>query len=225
MAIVNPVRENSAAEFDCWHARNRDEALAKGRNLVAMYAGDWNHQRVVDLGCGEGALLLALQERGITDVTGVDTNAELLAMARSFGLPVQQSDLLSFLRGVDAAAAVFTYLDVIEHLPFDVNLEVFQRIPAGSRLIIQTPYTKSIKGHEFYMNVPSHVAPYSPLVIHRMLERTGYRVVREGSIEGHHPPTWTNRLRALFVRKVLGIDPELLLGGGNYFVVADRVRA
>jgi len=35
-------------------------------------------------------------------------------------------------------------------------------------------------------------------------------------MDGAHEPNWKNRLRALFIRKALGIEPELLLGGGNY---------
>ena len=91
-------------------------------------------------------------------------------------------------------------------------------------MILQTPNTQSLVGHEFYFNVPSHVAAYSPQVIRKMLDRCGYTVASEGTVTGNHPPTWQNRLRALFIRKVLGIEPERLLGGGNYYVVADRVR-
>jgi len=57
-----------------------------------------------------------------------------------------------------------------------------------------------------------------------MLARSGYDLVAEGNMDGVHEPNWKNRLRALFIRKVLGIEPELLLGGGNYFVVADKNR-
>jgi hypothetical protein len=66
------------------------------------------------------------------------------------------------------------------------------------------------------------VAAYSPRVIRDLLTRLGYGIASEGTLEGHHPPTWRNRLRAWFIRRVIGIDPELLHGGGNYFVVADR---
>jgi len=104
-----------------------------------------------------------------------------------------------------------------------VNEEVFQRLPVGSRIIVQTPNTNSVLGHQFYLQVPSHVAPYSPYVLHGMLNRFGYVVVAEGGI-GDRPPTWKNRVRAVVLRRVLGLDPSLLWGGGNYFLVADRVK-
>ena len=212
-------------EVHCWYAATKEDALRKGQYLYGHYGAYLNHARVVELGCGEGAFLLWLKHNAEKELAGVDANAYLCGLGRSFGVPIEQGDLLEYLRQQGEVPAVYLYLDVIEHVSFEVNLEVLALVPPGSRIIIQTPYTRSLKGHEFYMNVPSHVAPYSPWLIARMLERTGFQVVSEGSIEGHHPPTWKNRLRAWFIRRVLGIDPEMLLGGGNYFVVADKIRS
>ena len=110
----------------------------------------------------------------------------------------------------------------MEHVSLEQNLALMRRLPVGSRLIIQTPYTESVLGHRFYMNVPSHVAPYSPWVIKKMLRRFGYQVVSDGSVDWAHPSTWKNKIRAFLLLKVMGVDPDLFLGGGNYFVVADR---
>ncbi|HKO04550.1 MAG TPA: methyltransferase domain-containing protein [Candidatus Acidoferrales bacterium] len=212
-----------AAEFHCWHAATRDEALRKGEYLGTLYTPFLRAAPIVDLGCGEGALLLWLKEHGHGRVLGVESNVELCGLAESFGVPVTRSDLLEYLRANGREPAVYFYLDVIEHVPFEVNEEVFRRLPVGSRVIVQTPNTNSVLGHQFYMQVPSHVAPYSPHVLHGLLNRLGYSVVAEGGI-GNRPPTWTNRFRGMVLRRLLGLDPELLWGGGNYFVVADRVR-
>lgn len=212
------------AEFHCWYAADRPAALAKGHWILANYDRFLRPGLVCDLGCGEGGLLLALREKGWQDISGVDSNPELCDLAESFGLPIIRSDLGEYLCRTTLKPAVYFYLDVIEHMPFEFNLLVFNSLPQGSRLIVQTPFTKSLLGHQYYMNVPSHVTPYSPWVIQKMLSRAGYDLVAEGSLEGAHPPNWKNRLRAFFIQKALGIDPELLLGGGNYFVVADRKR-
>ena len=211
-----------AAEFHCWHASTREEALQKGEYLSQLYRPFLRDGWIVELGCGEGAFLLWLKEHGRDKVIGVDSNEELCSLAESFGVPMVRADLLEYLRGQPLEKGIFLYLDVMEHVEFEVNLEVLRRIPVGSRLIVQTPNTNSVLGHQFYLQVPSHVAPYSPHVIRGMLGRLGYTVVAEGST-GMRPPTWKNRLRAMLLRKVLGLEPELLWGGGNYFVVADRV--
>jgi hypothetical protein len=72
--------------------------------------------------------------------------------------------------------------------------------------------------------VPSHVAPYNPWVIKKMLTRFGYKLVSDGSVDWDHPPNWKNKIRAFVLLKIMGISAELILGGGNYFVVADRVE-
>ncbi|HXN21372.1 MAG TPA: methyltransferase domain-containing protein [Candidatus Dormibacteraeota bacterium] len=213
-----------AAEFHCCYASNRQEALVKGRFIYEKFVKFIRHENIVDLGCGEGALLLWLKESGRSGLLGVESNDELASLAESFGVPVSRNDLLGFFHSNAPQPALYFYIDVIEHVPFEVNLEVLRRIPEGSRLILQTPFTESILGHQFFMNVPSHVAPYSPWVIRQMLGRLGYNLVSEGSTDGEHPRNWKNRLRSFFIRNVLGIAPEMILGGGNYYVVADRIR-
>jgi SAM-dependent methyltransferase len=214
----------SAAEFHCWYAGDRDTALHKGRFAVLKFGQFLRPGPVVDLGCGEGGLLLALEESGRSDLLGVEFNSELCALAESFGVRVIHTDLQRYLASGALSPATYFYLDVIEHVPFELNVNLFAALPQGSRLILQTPNTESILGHQFYMSLPSHMAPYSQWMIRRLLARFGYDVVTDGSVEGDHPASWKNRFRTLFIRKVLGLAPELLLGGGNYYVVADRNR-
>jgi SAM-dependent methyltransferase len=211
------------AEYHCWHAATREEALRKGEQLSSFYGAFLKDGPVVDLGCGEGALLLWLKEHGRGNVLGVESNQELSRLAESWGVPVERADLLEYLRGNGHGPAVYLYLDVIEHLPFEVNEEVFKRLPVGSRVIVQTPNTNSVLGHQFYLQVPSHVAPYSPHVLRGLLERLGYTVVAEGGM-GDRPPTWMNRIRAALLHRVLGLDARMFFSGGNYFMVGDRLR-
>jgi len=210
------------AEFHCGYSETEQDVLAKGRDILRKYEAYLNLSRIVDLGCGEGALLLALKRAGRSEILGVDSNEELLRIAQTFSLPLVEQDIWEFLRTEILRPAVYFYLDVMEHVPLEANLELLQRLPVGSRLIIQTPYTESVLGHRFYMNVPSHVAPYSPWVIKKMLKRFGYQVVGDGSVDWAHPPTWKNKVRAFLLLKIMGVDPDLFLGGGNYFIVADR---
>lgn len=215
--------DSRPAEFHCWYSANESELLEKGRGILDRYGRYLRDGPIVDLGCGEGALLLALKRSGRTGILGVDSSEDLLRIARSCGVPLVESDLWEYIRTARFEPALYFYLDVIEHVPLELNMDLLRAIPSGSRLIIQTPYTESLMGHRYYMNVPSHLAPYSPWVIKKMLARFGYRVVSEGSMEGDHPPTWKNKLRAFVLRKIMAVDPELILGGGNYFVVADRI--
>lgn len=70
---------------------------------------------VVDVGCGTGALLSALRERGVSGV-GFDQSVAALELCRSRGLDVQQFDLESG-QGLSLQADVAISLEVAEHLP------------------------------------------------------------------------------------------------------------
>jgi hypothetical protein len=213
------------AEFHCHYATNEQEVFNKGRYVYGKYQRYLSESRpTIDLGCGEGALLLCLQQMGFKDILGIELNNDLYELAKSLDAPVIQADIIEFLKNSNSRPAVYLYLDVMEHVSFEFNNELLNLIPVGSRLIIQTPYTHSILGHEFFMNVPSHVAPYSPRVIKDMLRRLGYEMIDEGTVDGNHPVNWRYKIRSLFIRKVLAVDPVMILGGGNYYIVADRTK-
>jgi SAM-dependent methyltransferase len=67
--------------------------------LLALRAGE----RVLDLGCGDGALTTQIAAAG-AEVIGVDASAEMVAAARRRGLDarVMNGDMLSFAREFDA---------------------------------------------------------------------------------------------------------------------------
>jgi S1-C subfamily serine protease len=56
--------------------------------------------RILDLGCGHGAIIWAAQRAGYTNVTGVDASPEQVAAAKDLGIAgVRQGDLLVSLDG------------------------------------------------------------------------------------------------------------------------------
>jgi demethylmenaquinone methyltransferase/2-methoxy-6-polyprenyl-1,4-benzoquinol methylase len=65
---------------------------ARVADLVAAPGG-----RVLDIGCGTGAVALACAARG-ADVTGIDVNAEMLEVARSKTLPIETSGSVEWLQ-------------------------------------------------------------------------------------------------------------------------------
>lgn len=91
---------------------NAQQYAAKGRfvadlaagvvDLLAVQPGD----RILDLGCGDGALTEELRRRGAT-VVGVDASAEMLEAARARGLEVVRANAES-LPFTDMFDAVFS---------------------------------------------------------------------------------------------------------------------
>ena len=90
--------DSRPAEFHCGYAANEQEALEKGRGILEKFGKYIKEGQIVDLGCGEGALLLALKRAGKKQILGVDSNEELLGIARTVDVPLVENDIWEYLR-------------------------------------------------------------------------------------------------------------------------------
>jgi cyclopropane fatty-acyl-phospholipid synthase-like methyltransferase len=113
--------------------------------LIAEYFPAARDARILELGCGHGALLHFAREAGYTNLSGIDASPAQVAAARQLGIAdVQQGELLPALRAAAPAShdAVVAY-DVIEHLTKDELLdmadEVARVLKPGGRWIIHAP--------------------------------------------------------------------------------------
>ncbi|MGJ4927614.1 class I SAM-dependent methyltransferase [Bradyrhizobium sp. HKCCYLS2038] len=119
------------------------------RDLVRRFFPADRDADILDLGCGNGVLLLAAQDAGYQRLQGVDGSAEQVAIAHRLGMTgVRQGDLFEELArtGDGAIDALVTY-DVIEHLTKPQLLQLAQEAlrvlkPAG-RWIIHAPNAES----------------------------------------------------------------------------------
>ena len=97
----------------------------------------------LDLGCGAGDLIVALQSLGFKNLTGVDVGPEQVAIARSRGAFVLQADIVEYLRASDQIFDLILAFDIVEHFTKDEVLDlldlIWQRLKPGGHLIVQTP--------------------------------------------------------------------------------------
>ena len=86
---------------------------AKFAEYLPMFAGATD---VVDLGCGRGEFLAALQSAGVR-ARGVDSNDEMVAVARERGLDATHGDALAYLAALpDESIGGLIATQVVEHL-------------------------------------------------------------------------------------------------------------
>lgn len=200
------------------------EPSAEERAALVGRWGPWlEGRRLLDVGCGEGHNLETFSSAGF-EIEGVELNAQLAARSRLRGHTVHEADAVSFVREQGARFQGFLLLDFIEHVLPEQADALLRAVPSGALAIVQTPNTFSIAGHQFYLQVPSHVAPYSPPVLARMLERAGFDTISTGTLYGGLP--WRGLRRRftewLLVKLVGTVTARLLNEGANYYVVARR---
>jgi SAM-dependent methyltransferase len=119
------------------------------RDLVRRFFPSDRDASILDLGCGNGVLLLAARKEGYRQLSGVDGSAEQVAIALRLGVTeVREGDVFGELAQTAAAArdAIITY-DVIEHLNkqdlLRLAAEVRRVLKAGGRWIIHAPNAES----------------------------------------------------------------------------------
>jgi 2-polyprenyl-3-methyl-5-hydroxy-6-metoxy-1,4-benzoquinol methylase len=186
-------------------------------------------QRIIDIGCGNGALCCELATHGY-EVIGCEPNGESLRFARHAApeLVFHQlgvDDDPSALRGesFDVAIAV----EVIEHLVRPVSLPDFatKLLRSGGHLIISTPYHGYLKNlvlaltnkWDAHLNPfwnGGHIKFWSRKTISKLLNENGFRVVRFIGA-GRLPFVWKSMI---VVAQKLEISEQLTKGNSPWLV-------
>ena len=140
------VRVGAAAPDDASGLARRGPAL---RRLIADHFPAERDARILDIGCGNGALLRFAQEAGYHRLAGVDRSPEQVQAAHQHGLTfVRQGELIASLRAMPAASQdVLLAFDVLEHLHkqevCDLLAEAFRVLAPNGRIIIHVPNGES----------------------------------------------------------------------------------
>ncbi len=120
------------------------ERLQFSREVMPLL-GNLNPQaKILDIGCGSGSLLAALNEAGYLETIGVDVSPEQVALAHEMGVAgVKQGDVLSVLQCSKASFDVITGMDIVEHFTKDELMVILQAahdaLKPGGILLLRTP--------------------------------------------------------------------------------------
>jgi SAM-dependent methyltransferase len=107
------------------------------RSLIRrLFPGDKN-ARILDVGCGYGALVYVLRECGYRNVTGIDGSREQVALAGRLGVEgVQLGEAFPYLQAAASGSFdVLCFFDILEHLD---RQELHDLLLAASRLLSPT---------------------------------------------------------------------------------------
>ena len=134
---------------------------------------------VVDVGCGRGEWLALLGKQGIK-ATGIDLNAAMVDNCRAQGLNAQCMDAIQYLSlQPPGSVAVVTGFHIIEHLPFDTLLALFDAALKALRpdgmVIFETPNPENllVGACNFYCD-PTHLNPIVPTVAEFIARQRGF---------------------------------------------------
>jgi O-antigen chain-terminating methyltransferase len=134
---------------------------------------------MVDVGCGRGEWLGLLQQQGF-NATGIDLNPDMVSTCTALGLQAQCMDAVAYLRDQpEGSLALVTGFHIIEHLPFDILLDLLDAALRAMRpdglVIFETPNPENliVGACNFYYD-PTHRHPIVPVVAQFMAQQRGF---------------------------------------------------
>lgn len=173
------VSSGQAGELDDLRAA-RARRLPHLRSLVRKLAPTEKRARVVDLGCGYGMLLEALEAEGFHDRQGVDVSEEMVEVARRLGRnDVECADLEAYVAQLEDGSVDCVFaMDVLEHFDKPTLFKLLDAIHAklrpGGTLIGHVPNAMAIFGSVVRYGDLTHELAFTPSSVRQMLQVTGF---------------------------------------------------
>jgi SAM-dependent methyltransferase len=172
---MNPQEYDRMRQLEDWYwwfVARREAALRFTEDFRPRY----EPIRILDAGCGTGALLDRLEGRPGVEVYGLDFSGQALAYTRQRGhVHLVQGDL-TCLPFPDGTFDVVTALDVVEHIREDERAlrEVNRVLRPGGVLLASVPAFRFLWGpHDTALQ---HFRRYTAGEMGTLLRRTGFRV-------------------------------------------------
>jgi SAM-dependent methyltransferase len=192
--------------------------------------------RILDLGCGHGALLFVLRQMGYRNVTGVDVSREQVRAAGRMGIDgVELADALGYVQKLGAESVdVVVAVDLLEHLPSSQLLDLAQGVHRilrpGGRWVIHVPNAEGLFGPGVRYGDLTHQRAFTPSSIGQLCRAGGFtrvdvypdRPVVHGPASLFRRVVWTFGvlpLRLLFAAETGQLSPVLTR---NLLTVAHR---
>lgn len=149
--------------------------------------------RLLDVGCGRGDFLQAMQATGRWQASGLERDQEAVQIARARGLDVHHGEIPDY-PFPPASFDVITLWDVLEHLeqPHRTVQSLLTWLQPGGILVIRTPDAASWQARLFGpwwagYDAPRHRIIYTWQALQRLLKAYGLEVKRLRGLTGTWP--------------------------------------
>jgi SAM-dependent methyltransferase len=150
------------------------------KQLIRRWIPEDRFIRILDLGCGYGALLYFLKESGYCYLSGVDRSPEQVMVARQLEIDaVQEGDVLDFLRKKeDHSYDVVIAFDILEHFTkqeiFIIVDEIYRVMQSKGKLILHVPNGEGIFSGRIYFGDLTHQTAFTCQSIHQLMSAVGF---------------------------------------------------
>jgi 2-polyprenyl-3-methyl-5-hydroxy-6-metoxy-1,4-benzoquinol methylase len=173
-----------------------DHFKIKLRELLPILPRNYEHgdfrplggNRVLDFGCGGGAFLLRMKDRGWT-VTGLDFSEATIERIRTELGVAALAGTLPHPALAPNSFDLVTLWHSLEHVhqPLNTLREIHRLLSPGGQVLVAVPNIESLSfarfGVDWFgLDVPRHLTHFASATLNTMLEKAGFRVLARQNI-------------------------------------------
>jgi 2-polyprenyl-3-methyl-5-hydroxy-6-metoxy-1,4-benzoquinol methylase len=206
-----------------------EDLRARYADLVAHFEGC---SPVLDIGFGRGELMELLAEMGV-EVSGIEVDSHLVALARGRGFDVARGTAVEHLRTLaPESLGGIAMIQVIEHLSPQQVIDVVElcaeKVRPGGKVIVETVNPESLftYTHSFWLD-PDHVRPVHRGLLEFLFTEAGFQKLE---VDWRSPVPADERLvpvpgddeQARAINENFERIDRLLFGAQDYALIATR---
>lgn len=178
--------------------------------FLNKFLPDSKNAKILDLGCGYGAMLISLKDLGYLNFTGVDNSQEAVKLLSSteFSNKIIQADVVNFLEQSVAEQLqwdVILAIDILEHFSKNELVYILDLLNTvltpGGLLIIKIPNAQSPLAGTTVFGDFTHEIAVTPMSLSQVLKACGFADVK--SYEAHPIPYTLNSLIRFCLWKII----------------------
>lgn len=154
------------------------------KKILAQTKNSNKDVKILDVGFGNGELLLSLKESGYSNIFGTDFSNKNVQKLKSKGINVELSDAEKGLPFVEKFDLIIMN-NVIEHFldPVKVLKNCFEKLKANGNLVLITPNTNALEYPIFKeywagLHIPRHTFLFDDKNIKQLGESIGFKLKR-----------------------------------------------
>jgi SAM-dependent methyltransferase len=225
-------QHGGSRSLDVTGSFSKQKVVKYSRVLTELYGGEAEQQgsplRWLDIGCGHGEFLLAIQEFFGPSVRarGIEPNVAKQVSARRHGADVSYFELSEH----NIKYSRLSLLNVYSHLPDPpATLGAWRRLLLpGGEILLQTGDTANLCSKDHYrpFYLPDHLSFASESIVVGILERVGFEIlaVRKYPLLEAGPVTWVKEgLKVIWPGKSSRL--RYLLGNQHFSETDMYIRA
>lgn len=159
------------------------ESIRKNFSVWNYYYGthlpsDMNAS-ILDIGCGDGAFVYFLQQKGYKNIEGIDLSEEQVETGLQLGIKnLKVEDVNTFLMNQSDRFDLIIARDVIEHFTrqeaFELLLKISSALKPGGKFMMQVPNGQGIFHTSIYYGDYTHEVAYTTSSVRQLFLNTGF---------------------------------------------------